>query len=259
MTSDLDRLQGTWSVTALELDGQQQPDALFGAARVSVKGGRFTSTGMGAKYSGRVALDASARPRRFDLRFDAGPEKGNTNLGIYELRGDRWRLCLATRGDVRPERFASTPGSGIAVQTLRRGEATAKAVPKKAKKPAPRRPRARTNELEGEWTMLSGIFDGKPLPASETKWVRRITEGNLTTVTAGPQLLMKFEFTCGDAPPGAIDYLHLAGQHAGKTQLGLFELSGDRLTVHVGAAGGARPKSLAPAKAGTLTVWKRAR
>jgi len=57
------------------------------------------------------------------MRFAAGPEMGNTNLCIYELDGDIWKICIATRGSVRPSSFASTPGSGFAFETLTRGQA----------------------------------------------------------------------------------------------------------------------------------------
>src|ERR1039457_1552296 len=89
MREDLDLLQGSWTVTALEVDGQEMPAAMLANARIAIEGDRFTSTGMEAVYRGKIELDASTSPRRIDMKFDAGPEKGNTNPGIYELDGDR--------------------------------------------------------------------------------------------------------------------------------------------------------------------------
>jgi len=89
---------------------------------------------MGFVYEGRIEIDTSATPRRFDMKFDAGPEKGNTNPGTYELTGDTWKICLATRGDLRPATFASTQGSGFAVETLVRGEAPSRTHPTKSAK-----------------------------------------------------------------------------------------------------------------------------
>ena len=54
------------------------------------------------------------------MKFTKGPESGNTNFGIYELNGERWRICLATRGTIRPKEFAAVQGSGIAVEVLER-------------------------------------------------------------------------------------------------------------------------------------------
>ena len=115
MPGDLELLQGIWTVTALEADGQETPATMLANARIVIQRDRFTSTGMGADYEGTVKLSTSTKPRQIDMKFDAGPEKGNTNLGIYKLDGDTLKICLATSGTVRPSRFKSTSGSGFAV------------------------------------------------------------------------------------------------------------------------------------------------
>src|SRR5438874_153070 len=110
MAGDLELLQGTWTVTALEMDGHETPPSTLGNFRIVIKGDRFVSTGMGVEYEGTFKLATSAKRRQIDMEFDKGPEKGNTNLGIYKLDGDTWKICLATRGVVRPSTFASPPG-----------------------------------------------------------------------------------------------------------------------------------------------------
>ena len=52
--------------------------------------------------------------------FDVGPEKGNTSLGIYEIENDTWKICLTTRGNNRPKKFATEPGTGHACEVLKR-------------------------------------------------------------------------------------------------------------------------------------------
>ena len=96
------------------------PANMLANASIEVKGNRFTSLGMGAEYEGTLELDPSANPRRLNMQFDVGPEKGNINLCIYDLVGDVWKLCIATRGSVRPSTFASAPGSSFAVEVLQR-------------------------------------------------------------------------------------------------------------------------------------------
>jgi uncharacterized protein (TIGR03067 family) len=124
MPQDLDLLQGSWAITSLEMEGQKMPASVLANSRIVVKGNRFAGTGMGSVYEGTLELDASSTPRQFNMNFDAGPEKGNTNFGIYELDGDSWKLCLATRGTVRPSAFDSTSGSGFAFETLTREKLT---------------------------------------------------------------------------------------------------------------------------------------
>ncbi len=254
-TTDLDRLQGVWQISALEVDGQAAPVA----GSIVIQGSRFTSTGMGADYEGEIALDPTVTPRRLDMTFDAGPEKGNTNLGIYELDGNSWRLCLATRGCVRPESFATAPGSGFALETLTRGEKPA-ARPQKSGKSAsaaiPRDPRP--TAFEGEWQMLSATMDGQPMDESAVKWVTRITRGSLTTVQAGPRVMMQFEFTTDPSQsPKQIEYLNTSGPQKGKTQRGIYEFEGRILRVCVAAPGDPRPTEFrsTPGDRRTLTIW----
>lgn len=253
MKNDLDRLQGVWNISALELDGQAMEAP--GEARVMVEGSRFTAAGMGAEYSGTIALDSSVKPARIDMKFDSGPEKGNTNPGIYELGRDSWKLCLATRGARRPKEFASTPGSGIAIEILVRKKTAAKA--RKTKSAEPGGP---ATEFEGEWQMVSGVMSGTAMDAATVAWVKRVTRGNQTSVIAGPQTMMKVEFTFDPSTsPAKIDYLNLHGPTKGKRQQGIYRLEGEVLTICTGAPGAARPAEFASARGDgrSLTVWKR--
>ena len=264
MQDDLKLLQGTWTVTNLKMEGQEMPDEMVGDAQIVIKGDRFTSTGMGVVYKGRLLLNATVDPRHVDMKFDAGPEKGNTNFGIYKLDGDMWKLCLATRGPVRPKKFASPAGSGFAVQTLTRG--TAKTSTRATVKPAASKKRlaltsnAPATEIEGEWKMVSCITDGAPMEESAVQWVKRSTVGDQIAIQAGPQTLMKMTFTCDSSKsPKTIDYVHTAGTNKGKTQLGIYELQGDVLRICMGVAGGARAKKFESVRGNglTLSVWKR--
>ena len=83
--------------------------------------------------------------------------------------------------------------------------------------------------------------------------------GNQTTVVAGPQVMMKVEFSIDSAQsPKAIDYLNLAGANKGKQQCGIFEFAGEVLQVCVAAPGDPRPAEFTsvPGDGRTLTVWK---
>jgi uncharacterized protein (TIGR03067 family) len=106
-------------IESLTTDGRAIPDG-YGDARLVITGNRFESLGMGGVYEGVLRLDETTQPRQLDMTFDAGPEKGNTNLCIYEIRNHRLRLCISTQGATRPTDFISTAGSGIAVEILRR-------------------------------------------------------------------------------------------------------------------------------------------
>ncbi|MGC4049635.1 MAG: TIGR03067 domain-containing protein [Paludibaculum sp.] len=244
MPKHLDHLQGVWLVTSLELDGQTMPASLHAQARITITGDRFQSTGMGTVYEGTLHLDETQSPAHLDMRFDAGPEAGNTNLAIYELKGATWRLCLATRGRTRPSAFATTPSSGIALETLIRDTTTPTPAP-------PPEPAAHTasspSSLDGHWTMVSGIVDGKPMDPTVAQFVKRITRDGHTTITAGPQIMLEFDFTTNPAAtPKSINYRHTAGPIKGKAQFGIYEFESGQLRIHMAAVGEPRPAGFDP-------------
>jgi len=261
MTNEIDRMQGTWRVVALETEGQPMAQAMLAEARIVVSGDRFTSLGMGAIYGGTLVVDASATPRRLDLVFDRGPEQGSTNLAIYELDGDTWRICLGTTAS-RPTRFAADPGSGCALETLSRiGDATEASDEPSAQPAAAERPPSQpapTTELEGEWRMVSGMLDGRPVDRQMLTAGRRVTRGDETTVLFGTQVFMRMRFTLGpERRPRAIDYLNLQGASNGRMQQGIYELDGETLRLCVAPAGADRPADFttAPGDGRLLTVW----
>ena len=257
MPSDIDQLQGSWNIQSLEVEGHQMGSEMLSQARLEINGSQFTTTGMGAEYSGTLKLDNSVSPARLDMKFSSGPEKGNTNLGIYEMNGDSWRLCLATRGNVRPTTFSSANGEGFALEVLTRGVPAASAPQSETAASSSAPP----SIFEGEWKLVSAVMDGKPMEESMVQWVKRVSIGDETTVYAGPQVMLKVKFTIDPSQsPKAVDYLGLAGNVKGKTQLGIYEFEGDMLKFNVAAPGDPRPNKfdLPKGAKGTLTIWKRA-
>jgi uncharacterized protein (TIGR03067 family) len=120
MPTDLDALQGTWRVVALELGGVTLPGATLAEAKIVIAASKFTSLGMGADYSGTIAVGGAADPKKLDLHFETGPQAGRVNRGIYKLEGNRLTLCLAMIRTDAPTRFATTPGDGNALEVLTR-------------------------------------------------------------------------------------------------------------------------------------------
>lgn len=243
---DLEKLQGSWSIVSLEVDGRQMPSS---GARILIQGGNFTAEGMGSDYSGRVKLDAARTPKTFDLQFTSGPEKGNANLGIYELDVDTWKICLDMTGKARPARFASGPG--VALETLQRGAIEAEPTP------APELPPGGpTEDIQGEWVLLTCVSEGMALPESMTKQGKRIATASEITVTMGPQVVVKAKYRVNrDKQPNTIDYLTARNQ----LQYGIFQVDGNTLRTCFAPPGRPRPTDFASDRLNqrTFTEWKK--
>lgn len=118
--NELERLQGNWNFVTLELEGTKVPEQVFKGSKIIIKGDAFTSIAGGVTYSGTLKVDGAKSPKTIDMIFTAGPEKGKTSLGIYELDGDKWKICLGLAGRDRPQEYVTKPGSGHALETLER-------------------------------------------------------------------------------------------------------------------------------------------
>jgi uncharacterized protein (TIGR03067 family) len=263
--TDLDALQGTWRVTALEMDGSEQPAGL-GDATITVRGTTFTTHGMGDAYTGTIELVPGKKPKAFDLAFTAGPPAGTRQHAIYVLDGDAWTICIATRGDARPKRFATRADTGHALERLERDPGArrpAAKTPVRAKATSATKAPASTSpatEIEGEWPMVSAVLDGKPLADDMVKWCMRVTRGNVTMILAGPQTMLDAEFTLdASRAPGHIDYVNRSGKNKGKKQAGIYEIAGDTLRICSAPPGGERPSDFASVAGDgrSYTVWKK--
>jgi uncharacterized protein (TIGR03067 family) len=124
---DRERLEGTWVLSSLEINGQVVPltDAKTGrpafVARLAVKGDRYVLTAGENRLAMTHRLDPRASPKRIDLTALAGPDKGQTFQGIYKLEGDAFTVCRpADPGQARPKTFATRPASGLMLGVWKR-------------------------------------------------------------------------------------------------------------------------------------------
>jgi uncharacterized protein (TIGR03067 family) len=269
MSKDFAALQGTWQITSLEVDGEAMPSGAFASARVVVSDDRFASLGMGDEFEGTFELDPTKKPKAFDLVFTSGPAAGTRNRGIYRIENGGWTLCLATRGDKRPRTFATKADSGIALESFVRVDAaSAKSanrggtIVKRSAPPLEARPIGPPTVLEGDWQMVSAVMNGDPMPENMVQWCRRETRGDVTTVLAATNVMLRARFTLDkESNPWALDYENVAGSNKGKAQVGIAELSGDSLRICMSPPGAARPDDFESVKGDkrSYTAWIRIR
>jgi uncharacterized protein (TIGR03067 family) len=124
--ADLDKLRGTWLTVSLVSNGKTLVDA-----KTPAKGGPITKLVYdGGKWmikvgdkivaSGKFTIDVTKRPKEIDILDESGVKNEKAKLGIYELRGDTYRYCLAPAGRARPKEFVSKQGSGDSLGVMKR-------------------------------------------------------------------------------------------------------------------------------------------
>jgi uncharacterized protein (TIGR03067 family) len=114
VAKDLQAIKGTWRLICREVDGRKDSEE-------EIKDTIGTGDGLG-KFSvrqgdkligeGTVKLDPTKKPKTMDVAYSEGRHKGERRLGIYEIEGDTFRICVAKPGDERPTDFSANTGSG---------------------------------------------------------------------------------------------------------------------------------------------------
>jgi uncharacterized protein (TIGR03067 family) len=112
-----DGLEGTWQETGHKWNGaSENPNG----DRFVVHGDTLQWIRGGKQYwEWRVRLEASRGPRAIDL-----VREGVTTSAIYEVRGDRLRICFPDDSWLRPTSFAAEEGSCETLRTFKRIKGT---------------------------------------------------------------------------------------------------------------------------------------
>jgi uncharacterized protein (TIGR03067 family) len=105
-------LEGEWEILSAESNGEPPPPGLLNGAKFAFSGDKLTLMGKEGTYE----IDASQNPRQIDFI------RGNTKqIGIYELDGDRLKLCVGPADD-RPKEFKTKPQTDHSMFVLKRKE-----------------------------------------------------------------------------------------------------------------------------------------
>jgi uncharacterized protein (TIGR03067 family) len=123
---DFQDILGVWVPVALESDGTaltaDQLKAVAPQLTFTITKEKMTSPLNGANEI-EYTLGPDADPKTIDTVDLNGPQKGQLRKGIYELRDDSLKLCIAAKDAPRPQRFstkAGEDGTGDMVITFQR-------------------------------------------------------------------------------------------------------------------------------------------
>lgn len=106
-----DPIEGTWLPFKAELAGDAAPDMALAKVRLVIRAGTYTvHFGHEISDSGSYTLGVLTEIQTIVLTSLSGTNAGRTIPSIYQLVGNRLRICYGLDGST-PKEFASTAGS----------------------------------------------------------------------------------------------------------------------------------------------------
>ncbi len=110
MTDHRSTLNGTWEMTQAEFAGEKAPELVVLKTEIELNGREYI-----VRFAGQVAdrgtftRDSTSEPKSLTLLGFEGPNAGRTIPCIYQLAGDRLRICYGLDG-MMPTGFATAAG-----------------------------------------------------------------------------------------------------------------------------------------------------
>lgn len=115
-----DPIEGTWQPFKAELAGEHAPEmALYSMQLVIGAGTYAVHFGKEITDTGTYTLHAAAEVHTITLQSKQGANQGRTIPSIYQLVGDRLRICFGLDG-IAPTAFAAPAGSRCYLVAYRR-------------------------------------------------------------------------------------------------------------------------------------------
>jgi len=120
LKQDLEGIQGTWKLVALENNGHQAPAEFVILMKLVFKGDTLTFPGgePGFTYY-NFKLAPATKPAGFAMAHADGMKQREANRGIYSLDGDCLLICFGS-ADQLPTEFTAKAGSGQFMYSLER-------------------------------------------------------------------------------------------------------------------------------------------
>lgn len=107
------KLEGTWSLATLEVNGQKVSEETLANATITIKGNEYSFKMQDQSEKGTLKVDAGKKPATIDLDILSGESKGKKQLGIYEVDDKTLKICLTEPGnETRPKEIHANEGSG---------------------------------------------------------------------------------------------------------------------------------------------------
>ena len=119
---DLDAMQGTWVMHALEINGKDVPPQQTQDTNLTIRKDDYKTTVKGKDQRGlRIKLDPSKDPKAMDMIQTQPDGSEKVIKGIYTIEKDLLKICRGlTSEQERPNQFATWPGTSYFVVTWKK-------------------------------------------------------------------------------------------------------------------------------------------
>jgi RNA polymerase sigma factor (sigma-70 family) len=238
--SDREKLQGTWVVVSGERDGTPLPES-EARGRMTFTGDEFSFAPSREKIRVTYKLDPARKPKGMTMTAQEGKDKGRDIPWVYELTGNRLKLCWDTKeGKKRPTAFATQPESGLMLVVLRRAEPgdekegdgpSEPEAPAEAPEKKPDPARDEQAKLQGTWVAVSAERGGQKAPAAQIKSFTVVIKGDRITFNPDTENRVSTFELDPSKDPKEIDLTPQDGPRKGRTSPGIYSLEGDVLKL----------------------------
>jgi uncharacterized protein (TIGR03067 family) len=110
---DLAEMAGEWTLVSGSASGHPMPEPLVKGMKRICQGDEITTRMNGNLYfKAKITIDPSKAPKTIDYQMIEGFNKGEKQLGIYELSGGTFKSSFGAPGAERPTDFTTKPGDG---------------------------------------------------------------------------------------------------------------------------------------------------
>jgi len=246
--AELKKLQGVWQVTKIENNLGVTTGKRTETMRWEIVGSTVTAIdGPGEKQrsKSRIALDGTKSPKRIAQTALTGPkdEPGRKIEGIYEVKGDKLRICFGEEGKELPTEFKVEKGADMGLIELERIPDTIREL----------------KDLAGVWKVVAMEREGRVLEDTVANGKVEIHRDVLWIDVADKTESM---IVALDGDKGWVALSPISGPAAvrgSKPMLGRFAWKDDKLTLAFGTPGGERPVDLKAGKDIGVIVLERAK
>ncbi len=112
----LKKIQGTWKFVSQEMDGKAIPKEDLAKQTITFDGDKWTVRRDGKVIqAGTHKFNTAKKPTQVDAAVTEGEGKGNTMLGIFEMKDETLKVCFDPKGKERPSDFSSKDGRMLVV------------------------------------------------------------------------------------------------------------------------------------------------